>query len=198
MELNVRQSWDQISLAEYMQYRSILKDESKSAFEKSLETVALLAKVSPKWLLKVPPHQIGQLFKTLDFLAEEPMGPVLQEYELDERKYRLAYKIDDITSGQFIDLTHYCKDQTSDAILQAAPNIIATVLIPYKELGYQDENVGVRVKRSLIEDYLDTPREETVEAIMQMPVTEALSISAFFTVLLFGFLRAIRPSSTTQ
>lgn len=192
IELNIRKSWDLIRLGEYLEYQAILLSSGTTTFTKHIEILALLADVPTDRIRSLPAKQVTDLFEHLDFLKEEPTIRIQKTYEFGGRKYQLYRRIEEISAGQFIDLTEYCKDATK--LLANTANILATVLIPIIE---EDDMVvnGVRVRRKepLLERYLQTPRHETVESILNnMPVSEALSIASFFILLLLSYTEVTR------
>lgn len=198
MELNIRKSWDLLNLGEYIEYLDILACTGTTVLTKHIEILALLCDVPSDKLRSLPAGEVISLFSALDFLKEEPKGNLKRAYDLDGRKYALCERIDKITTGQFIDLSEYCKDK--DNLIRNSANVIATLILPIIEEQPIITN-GAQFKRKdpLTEEYLKTPREETVQAILNhMPVTEALSICSFFTYLWLTYTLGTRESSRAE
>lgn len=192
MELILNQSWDLVSIEDYVNYTLILEDKKITDFRKQVEILALLAGKTYDDLKNIAASQIIPHFNALTFLLKRPTGDIKEFYEIGGKKYRLDMRIEKISAGQFIDLTHYTKDK--NLTLDNLHLICATLLRPVRPFKGKKQLDKIEV-----EEYLETPLEETSENLFQnMPITEALGISNFFTLVLGLYFRSIRVSLKEQ
>lgn len=201
MELNIRTAWETLTLNEYLEYQEILQASGTTEFTKQLEVLALLANVPSDSIRTLPAREITQAFQHLEFLTEEPkLVGIRKEYLIGNKRYRLYDRIEEITAGQFLDLSNYCQEPYPKILLANTANILATLLLPIvPEEDIAGNGIVARRKVPLTEKYLQTPRHETVQNVLnEFPVTEALSIAGFFIVLLLSYTAVTKKYSEEQ
>lgn len=142
-------------------------------FEKDLEIVLLLSDMSRQELTELPITELKEILKELDFLDSIPEGEVRDFYKVGKKKYKLTKRVEDINSGQFIDLMELVKDK--EQINNRLHEIMAVLLLPVKKRRWW-QIFG----NSTPEKYLHTPFEHTALQLHDMGIVDALAISNFF------------------
>lgn len=203
-------SWEGVTLNKYFEIKETLDDRKLTDLDRDLRLVAILCNVPLEALSPIPVTNLKTLFNKLKFLQEEPKAEIKDLYEIDGKVYRLVKRVDDITAGQFIDLSNYTRDP--NLVIDNIHLIVATLLLPTKLL-----KVGHRLSNNLITfaqskpggrkylrkrkinhhlpdmvPYDGTRAYELAEVILEgMPVTDAMGIAAFFYQLFAAFSQTI-------
>lgn len=172
-----------ITIKDYMNYKCALENPNTTDFEKHIEILAMLCGLQRSDLMQLPARQITPLFNSMEFLKKQPTSEVKEFYEIAGKKYKLIMDVNKLTAGQFIDLSHYTKDP--ELIIDNLHLVCSVLMLPV--IPYRGKK-NVDIVRT--EKYLETPIDETSEFLYNnMPITEALGISNFFTFLFDVFIQ---------
>jgi hypothetical protein len=174
MELILKTSWAGVTIKDYMNYKCILEDRNTTDFEKQLDILALLLSVDRKEMMSWPANQVTPLFDKMKFLTVKPYSKVEPYYDINGRKFELIMDVNKLTAGQFIDLSHYTKDQ--ELVIDNLHLICSTLLLPIGKY---------KGKHNPKPDKYDSEKIGDISEFLyeHMPISEALGISNFFTFL---------------
>lgn len=176
MNLQLTTSWAGITIEKYFNYKNALENPNTTDFEKNLDILAILCDIDRSDLMSLPANQIVPLFDKMEFLTEHPHSATREYYDIGGRKFKFCARVQDLTAGQFIDLSNYTKDP--NLTLDYLHNICAVLLLPVKQYR------GRKVTREYAEKYGETPHDELSEFLYKnMTIPEAIGISNFFTLL---------------
>ena len=157
----MKQSWDDITIADLIRIREIGSLQLATDDEKNLKVAALVNDIPYEKLLQVPLSQVRTYMDATDFLLQEPKArKVKNHYTINGRKYKLLKNEMDLLTSQYIDF----QAVHQDGFDKRPAELLSVMMVPeghtYND-GYDKDQV--------IEDMYD------------MSVTEALGIIDFFT-----------------
>lgn len=179
--LKIKDSWDQITISDFMMIQDITTNAKHNALEKMLKTLGVLAGVSDEFFNKFLIPDLTEFAKKADFLKTLPETPLKQYYTIGGKRYKLIGKFSDLTTGQFIDLNHFSKD----GVLDNLHIIISIFLHPVIEKTRTQklvEKLGLKKYRD-VENYMETSLELTSQNVYSnMLYQDANAISLFFCV----------------
>lgn len=155
-----RISWNDVSLGEFIRIQNAMNSEELDETEKTIEIMKVLTKNEN--IDDLPISEFNrEAWRLVIFKSEMPHNSIKKKYKLGEVTYRATTKIEDISTGQYIDFSNYTKEKIE---LEDLSKIIATLLVPegfnYGK-GYDIVDV-----REAVEEY--------------MPITDVYGISDFF------------------
>lgn len=219
MRINLKTSWDQVTIEDYMKIYSIIGDENINEVEKEIMILAVLAGVNERDLNTFPLSEIKRLFSMIGFIHEQPKGDIQDYYFIGGKRYKLVKNPGDMTAGQFIDISTYTKD--GDTMIENIHLIAATLLLPapfepaqplkrwqkffnwvlrkVKNKNFQSycDKKGLRqykkeIKNLPVEEYGTTSQAETAEIFFEnMTIDQAMGISFFFVLLSMSFSKVM-------
>lgn len=147
------ESWAEIKYKDYMKYFNAVKpyEGSEKESQKSLEAGALyFSKVPAEYLYKLPEEKFNKIQDNLIKLLKEAKSHTLvNQFEMFGVKYGFVPNLDDISYGEYLDLTSY----TSKNLWENIPIVLS---ILYRPIKY---NLG---KNYTIASYSGT-NNETIE-----------------------------------
>lgn len=226
MTLQIKNSWDEVTIAEFCEIQDIMNSLNYNELEKKIKVLAVLAGVKDDEFDSYLMTEIHEMFKNLEFLQYEPTADVRDYYVIGGKRYKLIKNVNELTAGQFIDLSNYTKDKSM--IADNMHLIIATLLLPApftpaqkldwkkrllnKAIRYAKKGKGAEYLKKKgvdefkpefvdlpVEKYLQTPLNETAENIFEnMPISQAMGISVFFYLLLTAFLEVTQTSLESE
>jgi hypothetical protein len=188
-EMKFKRSWAEFTISDYQQYSEIKNDQLDDT-DKAIRLLSFLSGQDPKEFHQFTLLELFEKLNSLSYLADKPIGTVKPIYQLAGRKYKLTDQIEQLTSGQYIDLEQLLSDP--DKLDENIHNIIAILLIPCKEKTTAQrltEKLGLK-KWNNLESYMETPLKETAEIVFNnMSIADAYAISVFFCMLSKKFIR---------
>lgn len=173
MELQIKNSWADITLQEYQNILKIQQDKNLEDFERDLKYIQVLSPISESELNNLPIGELKWLLQEINFLTKDIAQVDLKEvYEVNDNKYQLTKNIEHITGAQFTDLMSFLKDK--EKINENLHWIVAVLMSPLHRKSF--------LQRKLIkEQYLEkTPLKEIANDMLLMPFSEINSITNFF------------------
>lgn len=159
---DTRKGWKDITLAEFMEIRRILSDRDADPVDQQISLLSIVNNISTDDLMSCPVSELRSLNSTLDFLTTSPApAKTASSYRINSHDYRLLPSIAGMTVAQYVDFQTYAKHPDDNI-----PQVISIFLIPESH-EYNDGYDMVQV----------------LDDIRSMPVTDALGIAFFFTLL---------------
>lgn len=220
MRINLKTSWEQVTIEDYMKIYSIIGDENINEVEKEIMILAVLAGVNEHQLNKFPLSEIKRLFSMIGFIHELPKGDIQDYYFIGGKRYKLVKNPGDMTAGQFIDINSYTKD--ADLMIENIHLIAATLLLPApfepaqplkrwqkffnwllrKTKGTWYHSYCTKkglipyttdIKNLPVEEYGATSQVETAENFFKyMTIDQAMGISFFFVLLSMSYTKVMQ------
>ena len=154
-------SWKDITYKQYMQYYKMLKPyEGTDTYEKkNLELAALhFCDIPVELLYNLPKETFDKAVASIANLVQSNKQPLVKTFEVLNVKYGFVPALDEMSYGEYLDLTEYFKDPT-----EYAPIIMSIVYRPItKEISNMYE----------IEPYSGTsdPKIELFKHVLTMDV----------------------------
>jgi len=112
--LDLKDSWNEITLSQYADIKGILSSPNYDEFEKELRVLALLAGKDDFTIFDIWTRiEAHKLFAAQEFLYQAPEAEVKPYYEIGGSTYKLINYFDDLECWQFIDLCNILKDATA-------------------------------------------------------------------------------------
>jgi|GEM_PF-6567680 hypothetical protein len=134
-ELKIINSWEGINLKTYYQIKDILNDSQYEQFDKQIKVLSILANVKEDYWNEYTIREIEDVFRQLPFLNTTPEPKSQDYYTIKGEKYKLLRTREDLKGGQFIDLSHFLKDE--GLINDNIPTILAIILAKTKPLSWK-------------------------------------------------------------
>ena len=157
----MKSSWNEMTVADYIRLREISKLQMATEDEKNLMVAALIAEKPYQEILQLPLDKARELMDKTEFLLQQPVpGKTKRKYELNGRTYRLFKDPSEMTVAQYIDFAAIEKEGFD----KMPGEMLAIFLVPD---GHQ------------YNDGYD--KEQQIEDMMDMSITEALGVCSFFT-----------------
>lgn len=154
-------SWNEMTVADYIRLREISKLQMATEDEKNLMVAALIAEKPYQEILQLPLDKARELMDKTEFLLQQPVpGKTKRKYELNGRTYRLFKDPSEMSVSQYIDFAAIEKEGFD----KMPAEMLAIFLVPD---GHQ------------YNDGYD--KEQQIEDMMDMSITEALGVCSFFT-----------------
>lgn len=155
-EIIVKDSWDKVSLGEFIAIDKILKTIVNQDV-KILHIIAILTGEKVEHLKELPVATYNALVNSVGFVATKPEANKLKnEYNLSGRIYELKANIPDITTAQYID---YQGVMANDD--RALDRLMSCFLVP-KGKKYGESDID-----SILKD------------VNEMPIKDAMAVSFF-------------------
>ena len=154
-------SWNEMTVADYIRLREISKLQMATEDEKNLMVAALIAEKPYQEILQLPLDKARELMDKTEFLLHQPVpGKTKRKYELNGRTYSLFKDPSEMSVAQYIDFAAIEKEGFD----KMPGEMLAIFLVPD---GHQ------------YNDGYD--KEQQIEDMMDMSITEALGVCSFFT-----------------
>lgn len=161
MNNNSVSSWTSLTVRDYIKMKEIAGLQVASEAEKNLMVAALLARIDYKDFELLPLKDVEEYMDNAKFLLEKPVpDKARREYEINGRTYRLFKDPSEMSVAQYIDFAAIEKEGFD----KMPAEMLAIFLVPD---GHQ------------YNDGYD--KEQQIEDMMDMSVTEALGVCDFFT-----------------
>lgn len=157
----MKTGWDDITIADLVKIREIGTLQLATEDEKNLKVAALINDIPYEELIQVPLSQIRTYMDATEFLLQEPKAKkVKNHYTINGRKYKLLKNEMDLLTSQYIDFQSVQQDG-----FDKRPAELLSVMIVPEGHNYND----------------GYDKDQVIEDMYDMSVTEALGIIDFFT-----------------
>lgn len=164
MKISVPKSWSGVTVGEYQAIRNLLKEDG----DPYLTECAIISTLSGKDMddiMVITREDHGRIMtKHLSFLFTEVTGKLKNRVRLGGQWYHIETDIKNITGGQYIDLTHFMKDENVDGNLH---NLIACLCTPLKFGLFR-------------QPYNGKNHADIAEKLRALPITNVKPITDFF------------------
>lgn len=132
MNINIKNSWEELTWGEYEQIEQILNTDIPSDY-KTVHLVSILTGLDVSVIENLPISHFNKLIPHLSFLDTEPGTHYHRfEYTINGREYRFAGKLEEITTAQYIDYRAYIQEENKDVV-----KLMSVFMIP-KGHDYND------------------------------------------------------------
>jgi len=159
MKINIPKDWGGVTIQQFQEIQDLIKEGCE---DKNLLNVAIISVLSGWPIEQVEALSVKsykKILSVLTFISEPITGKVKKHFKLNGVKYRVVSDIYDLTSGQYISLMHFVKDE--ETILKNLHNIVALFCIPYEKKWYgwrkgkynaqQHEAIAQEMKRATMD-----------------------------------------------
>ena len=134
MKINIPKDWGGVTIQQFQEIQDLINEGCE---DKNLLNVAIISVLSGWPVEQVEALSVKsykKILSVLTFISEPITGKVKKHFKLNGVKYRVVSDIYDLTSGQYISLMHFVKDE--ETILKNLHNIVALFCIPYEKKWY--------------------------------------------------------------
>lgn len=164
MTINVPRSWSDVTVGEYQAFRQLLKEDG-DPYLTECAIISTFTGADMNDIMAITREDHGKIMtKHLAFLSSEVTGKLKNRVKLGGKWYHIETDLKNITGGQYIDLTHFMKDENVDGNLH---NLIACLCTPLK--------FGIWKQ-----PYNGKNHASVAEQIKSMPITYVKPITDFF------------------
>ena len=118
-------SYRKLSIAKYDEIKKIMEKDIDD-IDKQVELIACLADMDIDKVYSLPLTKYEELVEKITFLLElpKPKNNLPNKLSIGDRNYRIMKNVENMTTGQFIDLLTYMKNDMGIAY------ILTTIIIP--------------------------------------------------------------------
>ena len=125
MEIQIKNSWEEITLNDFIQLQQIIQSEIDETYMMS-NIVSLLTGKTLNEIESLPLSYYKTLTSQLDFLNEKPPRNERKDiYTINGTEYVLKADVTEISTGQYLDFTNYSKEEQIDQT-----KILSCFLVP--------------------------------------------------------------------
>jgi hypothetical protein len=162
-------NYNKLTIGKYLELVEIIEDDTLADIDKNVEIIALLDDKEVDVIYDLPLTEFNEKIQMTSFLYEEPKPlQVSTVYKLGKMELETCLNLNDLTTAQFIDYQTYVKDD------KKLVELLSVFLIPKGHKYNKDYDI-VEVQNVIREN---------------MPVTQAMGLSAFFLLLSKSLLKA--------
>lgn len=162
-------NYNKLTIGKYLELVEIIEDDTLADIDKNVEIIALLDDKEVDVIYDLPLTEFNEKIQMTSFLYEEPKPlQVSTVYKLGNMELETCLNLNDLTTAQFIDYQTYVKDD------KKLVELLSVFLIPKGHKYNKDYDI-VEVQNVIREN---------------MPVTQAMGLSAFFLLLSKSLLKA--------
>lgn len=164
--------WSEVSLKQYIEITEVSIIDMDE-LDKSVKILAILSGAKEDFFLELPLNQVKEYIRSIQFIYTNPEGGALRHTrKFGIKKYKINYKLSDITGGEYIDLTGFIKDPIK--VTQNFPQILAIFFKPINWLGLNKKGCYHNGNQTV------ESRIETAKILYDLPMDEVAALSGFF------------------
>lgn len=162
-------NYNKLTIGKYLELVEIIEDDTLADIDRNVEIIALLDDKEVDVIYDLPLTEFNEKIQMTSFLYEEPKPlQVSTVYKLGDMELEACLNLNDLTTAQFIDYQTYVKDNSK------LVELLSVFLIPKGHKYNKDYDI-VEVQKVIRDN---------------MPVTQAMGLSAFFLLLSKSLLKA--------
>ena len=165
IDIKIPETLNEITLSQYQKFDKLTKDNEQSDFVNQ-KTIEIFCGIDLKDVARIRLADVSEILVHLDNVLKSQTKHILK-FKLNGKEFGFIPKIEDITSGEYIDLENYLSD------MQTMHKAMA---ILYRPITAQTNGLYV------IEEY--TGADKYSDVMKQMPLDVALGSMVFFYTLL--------------
>lgn len=162
-------NYNKLTIGKYLELVEIIEDDTLADIDRNVEIIALLDDKEVDVIYDLPLTEFNEKIQMTSFLYEEPKPlQVSTVYKLGDMELEACLNLNDLTTAQFIDYQTYVKDD------KKLVELLSVFLIPKGHKYNKDYDI-IEVQKVIRDN---------------MPVTQAMGLSAFFLLLSKSLLKA--------
>lgn len=101
-------SWNKLTIKTFIEINAITENRL-DGFDADYHLVKALTGLSEDQINSMPIPEFKDKLKKSSFLIEKDFKKAVDRFTIDGVEYRINWRVEQKTAGQYIDLTHYCK-----------------------------------------------------------------------------------------
>ena len=101
-------NWNKLPIKTFIEINAITQNRL-DGFDADYHLVKALSGLSEDELNAMPIPDFKVMLKKASFLSMTNFGKPVDRFKIDGVEYKINWRIEQKTAGQYIDLTHYCK-----------------------------------------------------------------------------------------
>jgi hypothetical protein len=172
VDINIPDSLNEITLLQYQKFHKLIKDNDASDFVNQ-KTIEIFCNIDLKDVAKIKVTDVNEILEHLNKILQQ-RTPLKNTFKLAGVEFGFIPKLEDITSGEYIDLENYLSDV--DTLHQAMAVLYRPIKSKTKDLY-------------TIHEYESS--YQYAEALKYMPLDIALGSMLFFWTLLNDCVNAL-------
>lgn len=143
-------SYNELTVGKYVEIRELLKQDLEE-LDLQVEILGVLNDMSVEDIMRLPLPEYSEYVRMSAFLTEKPKtkADCPKKITINERKYYVVKKAEDLTAAQYIDYQNYMKMNDPDSKLA---EILSIFIIPEGKKYGEDYDIAEVVKD--IKEYL--------------------------------------------
>lgn len=146
--MNKTLTWNDITILDFINIKQIIECKEFDDVDKTVELMKILTHDENIDNLSLPDFK-KECIKLEILNSEIPHNRIKKEYIIEGKEYRLIDKVQNLTTGQYIDYCNLCKENIG---LENIAKIIAIILIPKDGKyckGYDIEDLAAAIERDM-------------------------------------------------
>jgi hypothetical protein len=172
VDINIPDSLNEITLLQYQKFHKLIKDNDASDFVNQ-KTIEIFCNIDLKDVAKIKVTDVNEILEHLNKILQQ-RTPLKNTFKLAGVEFGFIPKLEDITSGEYIDLENYLSDV--DTLHQAMAVLYRPIKSKTKDLY-------------TIHEYESS--YQYADALKYMPLDIALGSMLFFWTLLNDCVNAL-------
>jgi hypothetical protein len=172
VDINIPDSLNEITLLQYQKFHKLIKDNDASDFVNQ-KTIEIFCNIDLKDVAKIKVTDVNEILEHLNKILQQ-RTPLKNTFKLSGVEFGFIPKLEDITSGEYIDLENYLSDV--DTLHQAMAVLYRPIKSKTKDLY-------------TIHEYESS--YQYADALKYMPLDIALGSMLFFWTLLNDCVNAL-------
>jgi hypothetical protein len=172
VDINIPDSLNEITLLQYQKFHKLIKDNDASDFVNQ-KTIEIFCNIDLKDVAKIKVTDVNEILEHLNKILQQ-RTPLKNTFKLAGVEFGFIPKLEDITSGEYIDLENYLSDV--DTLHQA-------MAVLYRPIKSKTKNLYT------IHEYESS--HQYADALKYMPLDIALGAMVFFWTLLNDCVNAL-------
>ena len=172
VDINIPDSLNEITLLQYQKFHKLIKDNDASDFVNQ-KTIEIFCNIDLKDVAKIKVTDVNEILEHLNKILQQ-RTPLKNTFKLAGVEFGFIPKLEDITSGEYIDLENYLSDV--DTLHQAMAVLYRPIKSKTKDLY-------------TIHEYESS--YQYADALKYMPLDIALGAMVFFWTLLNDCVNAL-------
>ncbi len=143
--MGIPTSFNQVTIGQYIKADAIIGGDLDN-IQKNIHLAMLFTGKSEEEICTKPIPEIAEMVNKLKFLynASDLATKPNRKFMLNGVSYTICWDVKQLTGGQFVDLSNYCKSKES--IMENMHKIIAVMTYESRWLGYKYDKVDERAQ----------------------------------------------------
>ena len=181
INITIPENLNEITLYQYQRFEKLVKDNEPSEFVNQ-KTIEIFCNIELKDVARIRIAEVSEILKHINGLLQQK-PKLTQTFKLGVYEFGFIPKLEDLTSGEYIDIESYLSDtQTLHKAMAVLFRPITSQTNNVNFLGFYKSKNNNKNNRYLIEDYESADKYS--EVLKYMPLDVALGCMLFFSTLL--------------